>query len=421
LLRLAAPIVITLAIFHGVFGWADDFASDHGDADKLLHTSQAIMPLATLVELNAKLQWVFDVDASQKTLDMKQVFRWGTWHGIQHSPAVWLSDGSWVAGNIKFPSADQVAIRSDFFEPIDVPIRDVRGMVLASPGSLSGWIRLQTELKSAAGNRDTVWLKGNRQVSGVLRVVAVEGQVSPTIELENAGQKISLEYKEIQAIVFSPTLLGKQTQTWQGQSIGIADGSLLHLESMTTERGRVKFALSDHLVLKSLDSRPEFAKAVTYIANSQDASYLSKLEPASYRNVTQSQLTWALGRDRDVAGFPLVSGNGIVEHGVAMHSSSQAAYRWDGRQGRLLAEVRMARPVDGADPKLGSVICQVLLARDGKLQSVFSTKLDRSEQLGKLIDVDISGAKLVVLVTEQSDFGQHGDHLLWLDARFANQ
>jgi hypothetical protein len=60
-----------------------------------------------------------------------------------------------------------------------------------------------------------------------------------------------------------------------------------------------------------------------------------------------------------------------------------------------------------------------MLARGGKLQQVATFNLDRSETSAKPVDVDISGAQLLVLVTEEADFAQYGDHVLWLDARIA--
>jgi hypothetical protein len=110
---------------------------------------------------------------------------------------------------------------------------------------------------------------------------------------------------------------------------------------------------------------------------------------------------------------------GIIDRGLATHSSSQVAYRLDGNEKKFLSEVVLARPTDGADERLGSAACQVMLARAGKLQQVASFSLDRSDSSPKPISVDISGAQLLVLVTEQADFDQYGDHVLWLEARIA--
>jgi len=100
-----------------------------------------------------------------------------------------------------------------------------------------------------------------------------------------------------------------------------------------------------------------------------------------------------------------------------MHSSSQVAYRLDGSEKRMLVEVQLAKPADGANEQLGSVNCQVMVARAGKLQQIADFHLDRSRSDPHFLDLDISGSQLLVLVTDQSDFAQYGDHVLWLDAR----
>jgi hypothetical protein len=64
-----------------------------------------------------------------------------------------------------------------------------------------------------------------------------------------------------------------------------------------------------------------------------------------------------------------------------------------------------------------------MLARGSELETVERFSLQRKPDLRtpavKLLDIDLSRAKLVVLVTEKADFGQYGDQVLWLDARIA--
>jgi len=150
-------------------------------------------------------------------------------------------------------------------------------------------------------------------------------------------------------------------------------------------------------------------------------SFLSDLTPARYRHLPDSTLSWELGADRDVMGGPLHTKQSIFLRGLATHSSSQVAYRWDGSPVRMLAEVTLAAALPGAAERLGSVACQVLIARDGKLQTVHSFSLRRSAegtaQSVEMIDLELPDAQLIVLVTDKADYGQYGDHVLWLDAR----
>ena len=389
-------------------------------AQSWLHTSDEVVASAQLIQLNAQGQWSFDVDGKLKTVDNLAIVRWGAWPGVLQKSAVWLTDGSWLAGRVEFNSPQQVTVHSDWFQPVKIALRSVRGMVMIAPASLHAWNRLQTQLDATSGGRDTVWLNGSRQIAGVLRFELDERAQLPRYVIENAGQTIPVDANEVQAILFSPTLLGKIPVQSQQIVLGIEDGSRLNISKISGQADRMRVELANGLALVSLDSQAEFCRGITCITNlPKRTTFLADVEPASYKHITQSQLVWPLGRNRDLLGQPLMNSIGIIDRGLATHSSSQVAYRLDGSEKKFLAEVTLAQPADGADARFGSTSCQVMLARGGKLQQVATFNLDRSETSAKPVDVDISGAQLLVLVTEEADFAQYGDHVLWLDARIA--
>lgn len=393
-------------------------------AQSPLHTSEEIVPNALLVQLSEKSQWAFDVGGKLKTVDHSDMVRWGAWPGALQKSAVWLSDGSWLAGRVEFQSPQELLLQSDWFQPIKISLRSVRGIVFMAPASINAWNRLQSQLESTAGGRDALWLNGNRQIAGVLRIEVEPFERSPRYVLENAGQTISVGADEVQAVLFSPTLFGKIPSQSKQSVLGIEDGSRLNIRKFSQKADRMQIDLADGLVLESLDSRTEFCRGITCITNlPQRTTFLADIEPASYKHIPQSQLTWPLGRNRDLLGQPLMTMAGNIDRGLATHSSSQVAYRLEGSEKKFLADVVLAKPSDGADERLGSAACQVLVARSGKLQQVATFSLDRSgssDSTTKSLEIDISGSQLLVLVTEQSDFGQYGDHVLWLEARITS-
>ena len=396
------------------------FIAATSHAQSILHTGEEVIPSALLVQLNENSQWSFDVDGKLKTVDNSAIVRWGAWPGALQKTSVWLTDGSWLAGRVDFNSPQELTLHSDWFQPVKIPLRSVRGMVMIAPASIAAWNRLQSQLEATTGGRDTLWLSGNRQIAGVLRIEHDELEKSPRYTLENAGQTIPVEASEVQAILFSPTLLGKIPIQSKQTVIGIEDGSRLNIRKFSQKADRIYIELADGITLESLDAKVEFCRGITCITNRPArTTFLADLEPASYKHISQSQLTWPLGRNRDLLGLPLMNSLGIIDRGLATHSSSQVAYRLDGSEKKFLAEVVLAKPSDGSDERLGSVACQVMVARSGKLQQVATVDLDRRDKNGasKPLAVDISGAQLLVLVTEQSDFAQYGDHVLWLDAR----
>ena len=394
-------------------------------AQSALHTEDRIIPATRLSDLDTQGNWVFDAGGQQLTVPNTTVVRFGAWSGSLQKSAVWLTDGSWLAGRLEFISADEIKVHSEWFQPLKVNLREVRGIVLVAPASINAWNRLQFQLNAVAGSRDTLWLRGNRQISGVLRISVDEFDQMPRYVLDNAGQVLNVEAADVLAMAFSPTLLGAIPDQATQSVLAMNDGSRLNVRNVIAEPKNVRIELASGAVLQSLDARSEFCVGITSISNQPDRTkFLAELEVASYKHVSQSQLNWPLGKNRDLLGRPLMIANedspqGIVDRGLATHSSSQVAFRIDGSKQKFLAEVNLASPPDGADQRLGSAVCQVLVARGGKLQTVESFTLDRTANRTKLLEIDLDTAQLLVLVTEQGDFAQYGDHVLWLDARIA--
>lgn len=364
--------------------------------------------------------WKFQV--GDDTLQTPQVVSWGSWPGIRKQPGVWLSDGSWICGDVSLGS-EGVEIESDWLRCPPIPLEQVRGVVLAPSASLTGWNQLQSQLQQADGNQDFVLLNASQTLSGIVDWSASEtDSKTEMLQLETGGKRISVAEEDVEAIVFSPALVGRIPEKSMGLSIGLKDGSLLRTRDVQSTRGSLEITLLNRLKLSTLDDDSTFATAICYLAESpRDCVFLGDLELASYRHLSDLSLKWKLGINRDVTDRPLTLQDGIVDKGLAMHSSSQAAYRWDGKAGTFLAELVFAEPFQGADRRLGSVTCQVLLARNGKLETAAEVQMRRSSPKvpARTFRVDVTGAKLVVLVTEEADRGQSGDHVLWLNARIS--
>ncbi len=389
-------------------------------AQHALHTDTAILASSRLIELDEGLNWKFRTASGPITLTSQQVVHWGAWNGVTRNSAIWLSDGSWLVGDLQFTTPEAATVTSEWFQPVTIPIRSIRGLVRVAPASIAAWNRLQRQLEMTSGGRDAVWLSGGRQISGILRLESSTSEAITSLSIENAGQTIQVAWSDVQAIVFSPALLGAIPTLSNELVMGLVDGSRLNVRSLSNATARAKLSLVCGIELLSLDVRVEFSAGVNMLSNrSPRATFLADLEPANYRNISHTRIEWPLGKNRDLQGRPLMTVDGIMDRGLSMHSSSQAAYRWDGSPARLLAEVTLAKPPEVSDYDVGSVECQVVLARNGKLETVKSISISRSANAPQLLDIDLTGAQLFALVTEQGALGPYGDHLLWLEARIA--
>lgn len=405
------------------------YAQSHLPA-QTLHTLDSIQPKAELLALTPDGQWSFAVGDRQTLLAAEQIVRWGAWTGVLNDSAAWLGDDSLVCGQLSM-SAAGVALSSDWLDVPPLAWNAVRGLVLTPPRTLDNWLTLQAQMQAVDGEGDVLWLADGTRLKGIVRWDdASDSPAGQTLGIDVdggdlGGQTIRIPLTEIKAIVFSPALFGRLAEQRDVMWISLQDGSHLKTTRIDTDPTGLQLALANGLQLKSLDFPEQFVGAIVGIARPAvvGGQFLSELSPASYRHLPDSTLHWELGVDRDVFGNALHAQQRIFERGLATHSASQVAFRWDGSAAHLLAEVRMAAAPAGAAEQLGSVACQILVARGGQLQTAHAFELRRLAQGQtppvEFVDVALQDARLVVLVTDKSDYGQYGDHVLWLDARLA--
>jgi hypothetical protein len=97
-----------------------------------------------------------------------------------------------------------------------------------------------------------------------------------------------------------------------------------------------------------------------------------------------------------------------------MHSTSRLAYALDRPYRRLAAELAIDDATDGG----GSVVFRVLCdGTDGGWRDAYRSPTIRGGDPPLPIDIDLTGAKRLVLIVEFADRGDQLDHANWLDAR----
>lgn len=334
-----------------------------------------------------------------------------------------MANGSWLCGNIEF-MGDSIRIASKWLEPIEIPLNQIRGVIFEASASKRNWLEMLSAMQSANGTADRVWLQNGSELSGVAQLSQSPDSIK--IEVKSNGATVALDRSDVRYMIFSPALLGPLADSREVLEVGLSDGSLLRSTGLDSSAGNVRMLLGSGVVAESIDSRRRFSKELRFLFDGRAKSnYLAERKVAQYRHISASStLRWSLGVNEDVYGRPLFSHNGstigLVHSGLAMHSASQVAFRWDGTPGRLLAELEFAMVTEGARPDLGRVRCKVLVARDGKLLTFYDQLLHRDgkrEPSRRSVDVDVSGSQLIVLVVEEDELGAFGDHIQWLDAR----
>lgn len=393
-----------------------------------MHLSDSRLPAARLLDINAVGQLVVQSAGQTQAVPLSEIVRWGKPRAGSGSDLVWLADGSWLAGQIQWKNAEALELISDWFEPVPLELDQVRGFILDPPASAKGLAELQRQMQSTTGGDDVVWKRrSDEQLSGLLSFElrpAIEATLPPnptwSLRTRGAADVIKLDSEDVRAIVLSPVLRSPPRRQPGSCAIGLKDFSQLNVAALERNaEARVSVRLTDRRVLQAVDAATQFVSSITQIVGDPErVQWVSDLEPAQYRLLHEDrELTWPLGRDRDLFGKPIFVEGEFVARGLVMHAPSQAAYRWSGGKARLLAELTVLGRRDDLSTEVGSVQCKVLVARGGKLVEVFQSPVLRPSSAPVAVEVDISDAQLIALLVEEADQGPVGDHALWREVR----
>jgi alpha-galactosidase len=115
--------------------------------------------------------------------------------------------------------------------------------------------------------------------------------------------------------------------------------------------------------------------------------------------------------DQAVTGKPLTLGGKTFEHGVGTHARSALYVQLDGGTSRFTATVGVDDSQKGTP---GSAEFRVIA--DGK--TLFRSGVMKPGDTPKPVDVDLRGAKLLLLFVDPAGDGINNDHANWADAKF---
>jgi hypothetical protein len=396
-----------------------------------LHREDRIVPNSHLRQLRGE-QWIFATSDNERVETARPV-RWGQWRGLVDQQAVWLMDGSWIAGRLQGRTADGLLIQNAWLDVMEIPITSIRAVLVSPAASITEWVEMQQQLDSIRGEDDVIWLRDRSRLAGVVDWPQMRGEdldrandLRTAISVQLPGGVAEISWSDVRLIAFSPTLLGKIPENRSTIRMGLEDGTLLNASSIENRGDHVAIRIPGLPELKSYDSSELLIRAIDFLGTNElsRATRTDQLEPISYRFLADSELEFPLGVNQSIDGLPMIVGHGqrtgILFHGLAMHSSSQVAYSWDQSPGRFLAEVRLASSAEEYRV-LGDAVCKVLAAKQGKLLPLVEFSLGRQADQpdSVLVDVDITDAQMVVLMVEKGRLGQWGDQVYWLDARFS--
>jgi hypothetical protein len=284
-------------------------------------------------------------------------------------------------------------------DKLAIPLDVLLGIVLAPPTEVEATEALLARVRGEARTGDVLWLANRDRLAGSFleltpQKVKFQPEAGPTL-VDRSG---------VVAIGFDPKQANYPRPKEDYLELTFLDGSRLGVTGCRVEQGHVLAATRFGAPI-----RLPIAELARVHVRGEAISYLSEREPAGVQYQAYVADPRPYRRDESVEGRTLRLAGQPYDRGLGTQSRTLLAYRLDPRDRRFQALVGLD---DRAGP-LGSVVFRVRV--DGK--DVFETPPMTARDVPKLIDVDVSGGKLLILMTEYGDRGEVRDFADWAEAR----
>ena len=319
-------------------------------------------------------------------------------------PLVLFPDGDRLRVSNATAGDDAVDVQTLALGELKIPPDRPLGLVLNPPTDPDAIDALLTRIRDEPRNSEVLWLtNGDRMVGGFL------GLGKDKLAFQPETGKVELDRGGIVALGFDPALATYPRPKGPFLELTLTDGSRLGVTAARVERGQVvatsRFGPEVRLPLGELARVHVLGGAVAYLADRADAitvyeGYLGPTRP--YR------------RDGTVDGHPFRLAGEVYERGLGAQSRTILAYRLRPTDRRFQALVGLD---DRAGP-LGNVVFRVLA--DNKRELYASPPMS-ARDTPRLIDVDLAGARSLILVTEFGQRGEVRDLADWVEARLIRE
>jgi hypothetical protein len=311
-----------------------------------------------------------------------------------------LPDGDCLMRVVLGPATDTtLEVQSDALGKLVLPLESILGLIFTASGSESEFEELCDRVRALPRSTETVWLvNGDRLSGGFL------GLDEQKIKIQIDDKPVEVDRAGVLALGFDPALVNYPRPKTDYLEVALKDGTRLGITGATLDEGsvvgttrfglRVRFSLGD---------------VMRVYARSKSVVYLSERKPADVRYVPYFGPSRAYRINRTVDGHLFQLAGQTYDRGIGAESRTLLAYRLEPGDRRFQALVG----VDERAGLLGSVVFRVLV--DGKER--FKTPALTDHDPPRTIDLDLSGAKLLILITEFGDRGNVRDLADWVEAR----
>ncbi len=301
--------------------------------------------------------------------------------------------------------ANEVLLQNDKFT---VSLAGGKEMVL--PLEAARCLRLEPDLDFSSFNealakpsaaQDKIFVKVEKQIDAIAGLVLELTATELTFERDGTEHKLPRD--RVHGIVLAqagePKLSSATVQLTNGSRLaaritGLQEGEL-QLELQGGAKAALPFNSVDRIDLRS--SR---------------MSYLSDLDPVTVTEAPILGADFPWRRDRSASGKPLTLGTREFSRGIGVHANSELEFEIPTGFTSFVVTVG----IDAAGQARGD--CEVEILGDDR--SLWSQRVRGTEE-AKLVQVDLKGARRLMLRVKGGEDYDFGDHVDWADARFLKE
>lgn len=366
-----------------------------------------------LTSVDAGWSLEFGGGADQRVLDAADLVSWGAPVEPAGPTRLVLADGGQLVASIKEADRERITVDSALFGELQIPLELLAGVILNAPAGAERADRLLMAVRRAEGTTDRLLLENGDELAGSLRAIqSSASRGGGAVKLETEAGPVEAAMDRVEAVILNPAVQAKPAAPALHALVGLADGSLLRVHSMSMEasggdEGTAWITLAGELTWQAP------ASAVVYLQTlGGRARYLSDLAPSGYRQISylDSPLEpWELARDASVGGRPLRARGRLYPKGLGMHSASRVSYELTPEDRRF--EALLA--IDDEAGAQGSVVFRVYVDNEQR----YASPVVRGGDAVVPITVDVRGGKRLSLIVDFGERGDQNDRADWLDAR----
>ena len=283
---------------------------------------------------------------------------------------------------------------------LSVPLESILGVIFAQVNDPEAFDAQVVRLRTQPRNSEVLWLANGDRLTGSLL-----GLSEKEIDFQSGKSALKLDRASVVSLGFNPSIVVYPKPKGINFELTLADGSRLGVNAPKLVQGHLvatsRFGATLRIKLGELTRVDPRTDAVVFASERPEAG-------VSYEAYIGAPRTFK--RDSTVEGRAFRLSGQDYYHGIGTESRTMLAYRLEPGDKRFQAQVGLD---DRAGP-FGSVVFRILIDRVEKFRSPSMSVRD----VPKLVDLDVTGAKSLILITEFGDRGGVRDLADWVEARF---